>query len=126
MRDSGLVRICFFGANAGWCIAGLFGQAAILLNALRGLGYSLQLVKTKVLQSSGLGVEGPIERTDAALAVAGVDPVDQFLIGELVGVTLAVVNVSAINLAMPQDALLGWQAIGCPRYIKPPARDLVL
>src|SRR6266536_447808 len=84
--------------------------AAIWLNALRGLGYSLQLFETKILQESGLGVEGPIERTDATLAVAGVDPVDQFLIGELVGVTLAVVNVSTINLAMPQDAVLGWQA----------------
>ena len=101
MRGYRLVRIWFFSANAGCCIADLFGHATILLNALRGLGYSLQLCETKILQESGLGVEGPIERTDSALAVAGVDPVDQLLIRELVGVTLAVVNVSTINLAMP-------------------------
>src|SRR6267378_2649703 len=110
MRVSGLVRIWFFGANASCCIAGLFGPATVLLNALRGLGYSLQLCETKILQESGLRVEGPIERTDSALAVAGVDPVDQFLISELVGVSLAVVNVSTINLAMTQNAVLGWQA----------------
>jgi len=40
------------------------------------------------------------------LTVAGSDPLDQFLVAELVGISLAVIDISAIDFAMPQDALL--------------------
>jgi hypothetical protein len=42
--------------------------------------------------------------------VVRADPVDQLLIAELSVVTPAVVDVATIDLAMPQNALLGVQS----------------
>ncbi len=72
-----------------------------------------QLRETKILQEASLGIKRPIQRADAALPVAGVDPVNQFLIAELVAITLAVVNVATIDLAMPKEARLCRQSVRC-------------
>ncbi len=72
-----------------------------------------QLRETKILQEASLGIKRPIQRANAALLVAGVDPVNQFLIAELVTITLTVVNVATIDLAMPKEARLCRQSVRC-------------
>ncbi len=74
------------------------GVLSVIVNRSR---HAFQLGNPKILEQAGFGIEGPIERADATLIVAGVDPVNQFLIAELVAITLAVVNVPAIDFAMP-------------------------
>src|SRR5205807_5421653 len=74
--------------------------------------HAFQLRQAKIFQQPRRGVEGPVERTHAALAAARVDPVDQFLVGELAGVALTVIDVSTIDLAVPKDALRRGQARG--------------
>ena len=66
---------------------------------IHGSPHSLQLGDPKLFEQTGLGIEGPIERADAALLVAGDDPVNQFLIAELIAVAQAVINIAAIDLS---------------------------
>lgn len=68
---------------------------------LHGTRHTPQLRDGKVLQQAGFWVNRPIERADPTLTVAGIDPVNQLLITELIVITLAMVNVSAIGFAMP-------------------------
>ncbi len=91
--------------------SGLFRRDCFV--PLHSTGNPFQLCEPEIFEQTRLGIEGPIQRADAALAVARVDPVDQFLIAELGDVALAVVDVAAIDLAMPQDAVLREQAAGC-------------
>ncbi len=64
------------------------------------------LLHAKILYESSPGIKGPIEGAYASLAVAGFNPVDQFLIRELVCISLSMINISAINLTMPQNLSL--------------------
>lgn len=67
-----------------------------------GMGNAFQLSHAEILEQTSLRIKWPIKCADAPLLVAGVNPFDQFIIAELVGIALAVIDVSAIDLAAPQ------------------------
>lgn len=86
----------------------LHGQTDLDDSVLRRTGTARSHLAA--LEQPHFGIERPIERAVAALAVVRADPVDQLLIAELSVVTPAVVDVATIDLAMPQNALLGVQS----------------
>jgi hypothetical protein len=75
--------------------------SGVRINSFCCISDRYHLLHAKILYESGLGVEGPIQGAYSALAVAGVDPVDQFLIRELVSISLSMVNISTIDFTMP-------------------------
>src|SRR2546421_1419857 len=97
-------------ADTGHIVAAkLESPSAVILH--RG-GDTLELFKAERLEQPGSGVEGPVDRTDATLVVARFDPIDQLAVAELVGVAQAVINVAAVDLPVPENAVLRRQALG--------------
>ena len=97
-KPRAVIETSVFVARIFWQGSAEECQFLILLHSTR---HAFQLRDCKVLQQAGFGVKRPIERADPTLTVAGIDPVNQFLITELVAIALAMVNVSAIDFAMP-------------------------
>jgi len=75
-----------------------------------GLADAFELGEGEIFQKAGFWVERPVERADSTLMVAGANPVDELLIGELVGIALAVIDIAAKDFTVPEEALLGGQA----------------
>jgi len=85
------------------------GKFSAVKPSLDGSCDPFQLFASKFLKQSGLGIDWPIHCADAALLITGGYPINKFLIGKLVGIAHAMIDVAAIDFTMPKNPPLGRQ-----------------